>query len=612
MGGFPQSEQSAPIEAPAQAAAQGSSSLSNTHDAAPPHNGEHIPASRAVRDIKSPGVARVEAISASITFTDRIFIFFGIFLVAYVYGLDGTLRYTYQTYATSDFGQHSLLSTVNTVRAVIAAAAQPTSAKIADVFGRVELICLSIFFYVIGTIIEAVATNVKTFAAGAVIYQVGFTMIILLLEVVIADITSTRARLFFSYIPALPFIINTWVSGNIAETTMNNTTWHWGIGMFAIIYPVCAIPLILSLLIVTRRAKKSGVLEGWQSSFQIFGVSNVFLELFWVLDVIGIILVIAVFALILVPINLANASPDSWKSAHILAPLVIGVCCIPAFILWELKSPHPLAPFRLMKDRSVWAPMGIAVLLNFAWGMQADFLYTVLVVGFDFSIKTATRITSLYSFTSVIIGPLLGVLVYYVRRLKMFIIAGTALFLVAFGLLIRYRGSPSGDGKAGVIGAQVVLGIAGGMFPYPAQASLQVFLRHENLATMTALYLATYNLGSAFGNAVSGAMWRQILPSKLDEGLGNINATLADAVFADPLSAAVTYPMGTPERTAIIHAIQQVQRYLCIVGICLCVPLIIFAISMRNPKLNNAQTLAKDLDTDSDADADNKRTSGQA
>lgn len=598
-------EETVPVAAPTQTGWD--QTPTNDVNAAAVHNGEHIPASRAVRDLKSPGVARVEAISSAITFTDRIFIFFGIFLIAYVYGLDGTLRYTYQTYATSDFGQHSLLSTVNVVRAVIAAAAQPTAAKIADVFGRVELVVLSIFFYVIGTIVEAVATNVKTFAAGAVIYQIGYTMIILLLEIIIADITSTRARLFFSYIPALPFIINTWVSGDISEEVINSTTWHWGIGMFAIIYPICALPLILSLVLVSRRAKKQGLLDNWRSSFQVFGVGNVFIELFWVLDVIGIILVIAVFALILVPINIATDSDTVWKEAHILAPLIIGVFCIPAFIFWELKAPHPLVPFRLIKDRSVWAPMGIAVLLNFAWGMQADYLFTVLIVGFDFSIKTATRITSLYSFTSVIIGPLLGVLVYYVRRLKMFIVAGTALFMIAFGLMIRYRGSPGGDGKAGVIAAQVVLGAAGGMFPYPAQASLQVYLRHENLATMTALFLATYNIGSALGNAVSGAMWRQTLPSRLNSGLAGINSTLADSVFADPLTAAATYPMGTPERTAIINAIQQVQRYLCITGICLCVPLIAFAFCMRNPKLNEAQTLAKEIESDSETDAESKR-----
>lgn len=44
----------------------------------------------------SPGVQRIEAISAHFTLTDRILVFFGVFLIAYAYGLDGITRYTYQ------------------------------------------------------------------------------------------------------------------------------------------------------------------------------------------------------------------------------------------------------------------------------------------------------------------------------------------------------------------------------------------------------------------------------------------------------------------------------------------------------------------------------------
>lgn len=45
---------------------------------------------------KSPGVQRVEAIAEHFRLSDRILFFLGIFLVAYAYGLDGTIRYTYQ------------------------------------------------------------------------------------------------------------------------------------------------------------------------------------------------------------------------------------------------------------------------------------------------------------------------------------------------------------------------------------------------------------------------------------------------------------------------------------------------------------------------------------
>ncbi|KAI0011328.1 major facilitator superfamily domain-containing protein [Xylariaceae sp. FL0662B] len=557
-----------------------------------------LPTTDAIQNLKSPGVARIEALSSVITNVDRVFIFFGVFLIAYAYGLDSQLRLIYQPYATASFSNHSLLSTVNTVRAVIAAAAQPTSAKIADIFGRVELVLLSVLFYVIGTIIEAVSYNVSTFAGGAVMYQIGYTMILLLVEVIVADVSSTRARLFFSYVPALPAIINTWVNGDVAAAVLAATTWHWGVGMWCIIYTVCALPLVTSLWVVSRRAKKRGLLDNYTSPFKTMGLATFMVELFWLLDVIGIILLIAVFALILSPLTIAGGFQASWQSAHIIAPLVCGVVCIPIFILWEMKALHPLVPFRLMKDRSIWAPMGIAIFLNFAWTLQGDYLYTVLIVAFDFSIITATRITSLYSFTSVIIGPLLGLVVYKVRRLKVFIIAGTLLFMVAFGLLIRYRGDPTSAGHAGVIGAQVLLGIAGGMFPYPAQASLQAYLKHENLAVLTGVYLATYSLGSAFGNAVSGAVWTQTLPAVLEEELNPINATLAHSAYGDPFTAATEWPVGTAERTAIISAYQHTQRLLVITGICLCVPLIGFALALRNPKLNSQQTLAKDLRSD--------------
>ncbi|KXJ90379.1 siderochrome-iron transporter [Microdochium bolleyi] len=545
---------------------------------------------------KSPGVIRVEALSSVMTTTDRYVVFFSVFLVAYAYGLDGTLRYTYQNYATADFGEHSLLSSINVLKAVIAAVSQPTFGKIADVFGRVELVCVSVFFYIIGTIVQTVATDTQTFAGGSVLNQLGYSSIILLVEVIIADITSTRARLLFSYIPALPFLINTWVSGDVAAAVLASTTWRWGIGMWCIIYTACALPLIISLSLISRRARKMGKLDGYHSLYSQLGIQGLLVELFWRLDVIGIILMIAVFALILVPLTIAGGFTVSWDAPQVIAPLVLGVVCIPVFIFSQLKAPHPLVPFSLAKDRGVWAPLGIAMLLNFAWYMQGDYLYTVLIVNFDFDIKTATRVSSLYSFVSVITGFLLGLVVFKVRRLKIFIVIGTMLFMVSFGLLIHFRGDAGAGGKAGVIAAECLLGFAGGMFPYPAQASIQAGLKHENLAVMTGLYLALYSIGSALGNAVAGAIWTQVLPGSLSTHLAPINATLAATTFADPFTTVALYPIGTPERTAIIEAYQGTQKLLCIAGLCLCIPLIGFAAALRNPKLSDAQNLSGEQD----------------
>ncbi|KAJ5400288.1 hypothetical protein N7465_010777 [Penicillium sp. CMV-2018d] len=548
----------------------------------------------------SPGVRRIEVITSHFRLSDRICLFFAIFLIAYVYGLDGTVRYTYQPYATESYGKHSLLATINVLRAVIAAAAQPTAAKIADVFGRAELILVSIVFYTVGTIVESCSTSLEGFAAGAVIYQIGYTSIMLLVEVLVADVTSSRSRLLFSYVPALPFIINTWISGNLTTAVLKVTNWQWGIGMFAIIYPVCALPLITVLFIVQRRARKTGALESYKSSMQLLGKRQLAVELFAHLDIVGNILLIAMMACILVPFTLAGGVTSQWKTAKVIAPLVIGVLLIPVWIFWEKTCQYPMLPFKLLKDRAVWGALGIPIMLNTAWYLQGDFLYTVLYVSFDESILSATRITSLYSFVSVITGVILGFIVMKVRQLKPFIVAGTLLFMVAFGILIYFRGGVANSSHSGVIGAQVLLGIAGGMFPYPAQASIQVASKHENLAVITGLYLAAYNVGSALGNTISGAIWNQVLPSELNYRLGN--ETLAAYVYAQPLVFAAANPVGTPDRDNVILAYQKTQRLLCITGICLTVPLIAFALVIRNPTLTREQTLAKAEEESGDSD----------
>ncbi|KAF2086775.1 siderochrome-iron transporter Sit1 [Saccharata proteae CBS 121410] len=537
----------------------------------------------------SPGVKRIEALSVHITRFDRVFLFIGVFLLAYCYSLDATVRSTYQTTATASMNHHSTLATINVLRSVIAAAGQPTAGKIADVFGRVEVILVSIFFYVIGTIIEAAATNIETFCAGAVLYQIGYTFVILLLQVIIADITSLKARLFFSYIPATPYIINAWVSGNITSSTLETTTWRWGIGMWAIIYPISALPLLIALFVAHRRAKRVGDLANFKTPFQLLGGKRLLIALFWQLDIIGVVLMIAVFALILVPFTVAGGVHKEWTTAHVIAPLVVGVFTIPFFVMWELKCKHPMIPFRLLKDRGVWGALGIALMVDTSWYLQADYLYTVLIVSFNESVESATRISSVYSFTSVVTGWALGVVVIFVRRLKPFIVFGTCLFMVAYGLLIHYRGGADSSNHSGVIGSQVLLGIAGGFFTYPAQASIQAATIHEHVAVITGVYLGIYNIGSAIGACISGAVWTQTLPGQLEKYLNN--STLATSVYGDPLVFAEDYAIGTPERDAVIDAYRQTQRYLCITGICLGTLLIFFALFLRNPRLTNEQSL---------------------
>lgn len=143
------------------------------------------------------------------------------------------------------------------------------------------------------------------------------------------------------------------------------------------------------------------------------------------------------------------------------------------------------------------------------------------------------------------------------------------------------------------------LTLPGGLFPYPVQALIQASVQHERTATVTALYLASYSVGSALGNTIAGGIWVNTMPDHLltrltEAGVEEAEAaTIATSVFANPEGFIDEDPrgaIGTPEREAIMAAYGEVQRYLTIAGLCLSVLLVIATLCLRDPKLGDQQS----------------------
>ncbi|KAK4703830.1 MFS transporter, SIT family, siderophore-iron:H+ symporter, partial [Phenoliferia sp. Uapishka_3] len=377
----------------------------------------------------------------------------------------------------------------------------PAIARCSDRFGRLEMILVSLLLYIvgenlpltraphygsfsslpiIGTIVQSTSSSVGAFAGGAVLYQLGYTGLQLMVEVLIADTTSLRSRLVFSFVAVSPFLINTWVSGTIAQAVLASAGWKWGIGMWGIIMPAASIPL-LYVLFVTRHELSIYALEPdapapvKSERHPLLRVVDFADEM----DFIGLILLLAACCLVLIPLTIAGGVQSEWKRPYIIVMLVVGACCIPAFLVWEMKlSRFPLVPKEHLHSRTILGSIGVGIFLN-AWWVQGNYLYTVMYVSFGQSITTSTRIANLYSFVATLSGIGCGIFVRFVGRVKALMIFGVTLFAVGFGLVIRYRGGPSN--YSGMLGAQILLGMAGGFFTYPAQVSIQAAVPHESL-----------------------------------------------------------------------------------------------------------------------------------
>lgn len=226
--------------------------------------------------------------------------------------------------------------------------------KIADVFGRLESFCITILLYTVGYIQQAASKNVETFASAQIFWAAGFNGLQILQQIFVADTTDLLNRALFSTLFDVPFLWTTWAGPEVGASILKNSTWRWGYAIWAIILPVCFIPLAVSLFLNQRRAKKMGLpmpsaFRG-QTPFQI--IKNLWFDL----DFFGLLLLAAAISLILLPLTLAPRASGEWSNPSMIAMLVIGAVLLVAFPFWETSkklAPQAFFPPDMFKKKTV-------------------------------------------------------------------------------------------------------------------------------------------------------------------------------------------------------------------------------------------------------------------
>lgn len=207
-------------------------------------------------------------------------------------------------YATSAFQQHSLISTVTVIQGVVSAVIKPPMGKIADVFGRLESLTISILLYTIGYIQQAASKNVETFASAQIFWAAGFNGLQILQQIFVADTTDLSNRALFSTLFDVPFLWMVWAGPELSTNILDSTTWRWGYGIWAIILPICFIPLAVSLWWSQKRAKERG--QAIPSAFRGQSKFQVLENLWFDLDIFGLLLLAAAVSLILLPLTVSR------------------------------------------------------------------------------------------------------------------------------------------------------------------------------------------------------------------------------------------------------------------------------------------------------------------
>lgn len=143
-------------------------------------------------------------------------------------------------------------------------------------------------------------------------------------------------------------------------------------------------------------------------------------------------------------------------------------------------------------------------LYHLAFYVQQTYLYIGLIVRYGESKDAAARTIGLYAFTSTLFGLLMGVVISIQRDVRWYLRCGAILYLSSFIIqLVRPSGADNVN-RLAVTCSQIILGVAGGLFPLPAMAFVQAAREHAQLATLIGAYMTACRMGGGIGQALVG------------------------------------------------------------------------------------------------------------
>ncbi|EIN11142.1 siderochrome-iron transporter [Punctularia strigosozonata HHB-11173 SS5] len=512
-------------------------------------------------EVAQDGLRKVEAVTV-VWSSNAIKAAYGcIYLVFFVNSLQQQTSNNLTVYVTSAFASHPLVATTSIVSSIIGGVSALPVARMMDVWGRAEGFLVMTAIATIGLIMMAACKNVETYAAAQVFYWVGMNGMNGVLEIFIADTSKLKNRGLMWGFSTTPFIATTFAGPAIAERFLEYGSWRWSFGVFAIITPIIAVPIAGLLLWHQRKATNLRLLSLERTRKPLAeSLKHYLVE--W--DVFGMILVCAGFSLFLLPFSLATAQARTWQSGDIIAMIVIGVLLLVAFAFYEKYwSPRSFIPFALLKDRTVAGACILSGLFWFSFYCWDGYFYSYVQVVWGLSVKDTGYVSNANSIVSCFWAVVVGYIIRRTGRFKYLALAAVPLNILAAGLMIYFRQPSVAIGY--VVMCQVLVALAGGTLTICEQIAVMAAdsASHGTYAVSIALLTLASYIGSAIGSSVSGAIWTNTFPKALRDALPVDEKDLTDTIYGSIVTQ-LSFPLGTPERDAIIEAYGVAQKRMCI------------------------------------------------
>ncbi|WP_420451398.1 MFS transporter [Ilumatobacter sp.] len=395
-----------------------------------------------------------------------------------------------------------------------------TAGSLSDRFGRKGALQIGIVLFGLGSIAAALSATATQLIAARAFMGIGGAMIMpatlsILMDVFRDPKERGRAIAVWAGFSGLGVAVGPMAGGFLLE----HFSWH---SVFWVNIPLGLAALALGAFVVpTSRDPEQGAL-----------------------DPIGALLSIVALAGLL--FGIIEGPADGWTHGPVLAGFAIGGAASVAFIVWELRTAHPMLDMAVFRNARFSAASGTITLVFFAMFGSLFLMtqYWQLVHGYS-PLEAGVRLLP-QAVTMMLVAPMSARLVERLGT-KRVVLTGLVLITTGLGLLSFIEPATP---YVVVISFLVVMSAGMGMTMAPATESVMGSLPREKAGVGSAINDTTRQVGGALGVAIIGSAVSSVYRDSVSATAGRfgLDAT-ADAAAQSSLGAAQRIGIGLGARS---------------------------------------------------------------